>query len=115
MINQKSPSVQISKDNEVVTLVNVFAVASAADQDNLVLLLQEATEKVMRHLDGFVSASIHRSLDGSRVVNYAQWRNIEAFEAMLQNIEAREHMAKAYELTRPEPHLYKVASVHTLT
>jgi quinol monooxygenase YgiN len=99
----------------VVTLVNVFALNITADQDELIRLLDEATEKVMRHLDGFVSASIHRSLDGSKVVNYAQWRSREAFEAMLQNTEARRHMAKAYELSKPEPSLYKVASVHTLT
>ncbi len=115
MSNEKTPSIQISKDNDVVTLVNVFTVANAADQDSLVRLLDEATEKVMRHLDGFVSASIHRSLDGTRVVNYAQWRNREAFEAMLQNMKARKHMAKAYELSKPEPHLYKVSSMHTLT
>lgn len=112
---EESPSVLISKDNQVVTLVNVFTLNNTADQNQLVRVLEEATEKVMRHLDGFVSASIHKSLDGSKVVNYAQWKSQEAFEAMLQNDKARSHMSKAYEISRPEPHLYKVASIHTLT
>jgi quinol monooxygenase YgiN len=116
MLDRKktTPVAQISKDNDVVTLVNVFTLSNSADQDKLVRLLDEATEKVMSHLDGFVSASIHRSLDGTRVVNYAQWRSKEAFEAMLQNQEARKHMSKAYELSKSEPHLYKVESIHTL-
>jgi heme-degrading monooxygenase HmoA len=36
----------------------------------------------MKHAPGFVSANIHRSLDGKKVVNYAQWESKEAFEAM---------------------------------
>jgi quinol monooxygenase YgiN len=112
--HQEDSLVIISKGNQVVTLVNVFALNNASDQYELVKLLEEATEKVMRHLDGFVSASIHRSLDGTRVVNYAQWRSKEAFEAMLQNNEARRHMAKALELSKPEPHLYSIASIHTI-
>jgi heme-degrading monooxygenase HmoA len=49
----------------------------------------------MQHIDGFVSANIHKSLDGKRVVNYAQWRSREDFEAMLNNPEAGPHMKKA--------------------
>ena len=37
----------------------------------------------MQHQPGFVSANIHVSTDGTRVVNYAQWESAEAFQAML--------------------------------
>ena len=83
--------VTIAKDNEVVTLINVFTVAPE-DQQRLVDVLADATRAVMRKQPGFVSANIHRSLDGTRVTNYAQWRSTEAFETMLQNQEAAEHM-----------------------
>src|SRR5215208_1353637 len=65
--------VTITKDNDVVTLINVFTVAPE-DQQRLVDILIDATQKVMRKQPGFVSANIHRSLDGTRVTNYAQWR-----------------------------------------
>ena len=39
----------------------------------------------MRQQPGFISANIHRSLDGTKVTNYAQWRSVEDFEAMLKN------------------------------
>jgi len=61
---------------------------------------------------------VHPSLsaDGTRVVNYAQWRSAEAFEAMLQNSTAQQHMALCAELANGyEPHLYTVESVHTAT
>jgi quinol monooxygenase YgiN len=100
----------IAKDNDVVTLINVFTVAPH-EQQRLVEVLVDATQSVMRKQPGFVSANIHRSLDGRRVTNYAQWRSREAFEAMLQNQEAAEHMGEAAKIAeRFEPHLYEVSS-----
>ena len=101
--------VTISKDNGVVTLINVFTVAPE-DQQRLVDVLVDATQIVMNEQPGFVSASIHRSFDGRRVTNYAQWRSREAFEAMLRNQEAAEHMGKAARIAEKfEPHLYEVS------
>jgi len=77
--------------------------------DELVSVLVEATEKTMRHLPGFVSANIHRSLDSRKVVNYAQWESRQAFEAMRQNPDAIPHMQKAGELAWFEPILCEVA------
>lgn len=100
----------IRADAEILTLINVFSVAPERQQE-LIDLLVEATEQTMRHLPGFVSANIHRSYDGRRVVNYAQWRSREDFEAMLQNSEARPHMARAAEMTDFDPILCEVAYV----
>jgi heme-degrading monooxygenase HmoA len=80
----------IAKDNRMVTLINVFTVEPARRQ--LVELPIRATQVTVRHLPGFVSANIHKSVDGTRVVNYAQWRSREDFEAMLRNSEASTHM-----------------------
>jgi Antibiotic biosynthesis monooxygenase len=62
----------IRADAPVVTLINVFTV-DPVDQQRLVEAWGRATDDVMRHLPGFVSANLHRSLDGTKVVNYAQW------------------------------------------
>jgi quinol monooxygenase YgiN len=85
--------VTIAKDKDAVTLINVFTLAPE-DQQRLVDVLVEATQAVMRKQSGFISASIHRSLDATRVTNYAQWRSPEAFEAMLGDREAAEHMGR---------------------
>ena len=102
---------QISQNNDVVTLINVFTV-EPENQQRLLDLLVGATESVMNKLPGFVSANLHKSLDGTRVVNYAQWRSREAFEAMLDNLEAGGHMKEAEKMAQKiEPRLYEVSFI----
>ena len=102
---------EISQRGDVVTLINVFTVAPE-NQQRLLDLLIEATESVMNKQPGFVSANLHKSLDGTKVVNYAQWRRREAFEAMLENPEAIVHMKEAEKIAEKfEPHLYEVSFV----
>ncbi len=103
---------EIKAGGSTATLINTFFVAPDA-VDRLVAVLNEATEGVMRRMPGFLSANIHKSLDGTRVVNYAQWRSKEEFEAMLANPEAAPHMQQAAALAeRFEPVLYEVVAVH---
>jgi len=104
--------VRISVDGEVVTLINIFAVASE-DQQRLVDLLVGATEDVVGGRPGYVSASIHKSLDGTRVTNYVQWRSREDFEAMFGDPSVLAHMREAERIADSyEPHLYEVAYTH---
>jgi len=100
----------ISKDPNIVTLINVFTV-EPGKQQKLIDLLIEATEKTMRHLPGFISANLHRSLDGKQVVNYAQWRSRQDFEAMLHNPAAIPHMQEIASFTKFDPNLYDVIEV----
>ena len=98
----------IEKGNRVLTLINVFTV-EPEKQEALIALLIEATEQTMKHMPGFVSANIHRSLDGKKVVNYAQWESMAAFEAMRKNPEAIPHMQAAAALAQFEPILCEVS------
>jgi heme-degrading monooxygenase HmoA len=109
--DMKSTTIYTSDNNDVSILINVFVV-DPHDQEKLVTLLEQATESVICTLPGFISANIHKSLDGTRVVNYAQWKSKEDFEAMLQNPQAKEHLAEAFKLSQPDPHLYEVVSIH---
>ena len=104
-------SATISPEARVITLINSFTVRQQ-DQDALVELLERATDDVMRHRPGFVSASIHRGLDGTSVANYAQWASRADFEAMLADPVAQQHMGEAAALATFVPVLYEVASVH---
>src|SRR3954447_10431486 len=101
----------ICAGDDVMTLINVFTVAPQRQQE-LVEILIEATERVMVGMPGFVSANIHRSDDGSHVVNYAQWRSRGDFAAMQADERAREHMARAAALASFEPIVCEVVSVH---
>lgn len=97
----------ISTEHQVVTLLNMFTVA-AENQDRLVKILDEATEKVMCHRPGFISASVHASLDGTRVFNYAQWHSEDEFREALGHPDAQPHFAACREIADAEPRLYRV-------
>ena len=97
----------IAKGQSVLTLVNVFTV-KPEDQNKLVQVLIDATEQTMKHAAGFVSASIHKSYDGTKVVNYAQWRSQKDFDAMRQDPKAKPHMVAAAALAAFEPILCEV-------
>lgn len=43
--------------------------------------IADEVERHFKRYDGFVSASLHASEDGKRVINYAQWRSKEAWTA----------------------------------
>ncbi len=101
----------IDPQAKIATLINSFTVEPERQRE-LVDVLARATEEVIRHQAGFISANIHASLDGTRVINYAQWRDAEAFQAMLANPDCQEHMASAARIGIPDPRLCTVASVH---
>jgi quinol monooxygenase YgiN len=94
-----------------VVLINTFFV-KPGKTDELLQVLIKATDDVMRHQPGFISANLHISLDKSRVANYAQWRSKEDFERMQENPDVKPHMKLAAELAeRFDPMLYTVAHV----
>ena len=52
----------------------------------------------MRHMDGFISAKFHRSLDSKYVAEYVQWASKEAYDAMLKDERAQVHMKTVTEI-----------------
>jgi len=104
----------IAKENPFVTVINVFTV-EPENQQALVKMLVEALDRTVKHLPGFVSASIHCSTDGVRVANYAQWRSRENFEAMLKHPEAQAHMKAIVTIAQADAHLYDVVDIRSVT
>lgn len=94
------------------TLINVYEVEPDKQAD-LAKALSESTERTIRHQPGFISVSIHSSLDGKKVVNYAQWASKEHFEGFMKKSETQEQLKHFAGLAKSvAPSLYKVASVH---
>lgn len=76
----------IAKHNEVITVIIIFAVEPEQQQE-LINTIVEFVEADVKHQPGFVSSSLHKSLDGIRVLNYAQWKTLEDYKAFLNNSE----------------------------
>jgi quinol monooxygenase YgiN len=90
-----------------ITLINVFTV-DPAKQDELVDLLARATEASVRHAPGFISAKLHRSLDGTKVAMYAQWQSRGAYQAMRGDASSRPYLERALAIATFEPGMYEV-------
>ena len=90
-----------------VTLINVFTV-DPTRQEELVDLLARATETSVRHAPGFISARLHRSLDGTKVTMYAQWQSREAYQAMRQDPGPSPYLERALAIATFDPGMYEV-------
>jgi hypothetical protein len=98
----------------LVTLINVHTCKSE-DQQRLTDLLMEGVNTIYRHAPGFISANIHKSLDGVRVTNYAQYRSREDVESAWSHPAIPAFAQEVGRLvTSFDAHLYEVVEVfHT--
>ena|ERR1700761_2006613 len=97
----------ISETNNYLTLINVFTV-DPANQQKLVDLLTLATDGNVNKIEGFISASLHRSLDGTKVTMYAQWRSMEDYQNMRNNPTASPYLEQALQIATFDPGIYEV-------
>ena len=102
----------ISKDANLITFINVFAV-DPANQKRLVELLTRVTDTSVRHAPGFVSSALHQSLDGTKVTMYAQWRSLEDYEAMRKDPGPLPHLQEVLTIAKFDPGMYEVVASFT--
>lgn len=104
-------TIAVADDSAEVVLVNVFTV-DPARQEELLEELETATTSTFVDAPGFISANLHTSLDGRRVINYAQWADAESYQQALQDDGVRKHLAAAADLAESfDPTLVRVRSV----
>lgn len=98
---------QIAVNNELITVIVIFTVEPERQQELVDAIADFLT--TVRQQPGFVSASIHKSLDGLKVANYAQWQSRESYQSFLENTEVQAKASKLQEFTPPDFHIYEVA------
>lgn len=96
----------IQPDAGVVTQINVFT-CEPENRTALLALLREAA-KVASEVDGWLSASLHREIGGSRVVNYAQCRDMASWEAVMARLKEGDFLERNRRLGTAHPGLYHV-------
>jgi quinol monooxygenase YgiN len=98
---------QTSGKGGIITLINVFTV-EPANQQRLVDLLTRATDGSVDRAPGFISSTLHRSIDGTKVTMYAQWRSAEDYQAMRQDPRPLPFLEEALTIARFEPGMYEI-------
>jgi quinol monooxygenase YgiN len=93
-----------------VVFINVFTV-EPDKQSELVELLTMATQDSVRHAHGFISATLHRSLDGTKVTMYALWRSQEDYQAMRADPAPLPYLQRALAIATFDPGMYEIVQV----
>lgn len=90
-----------------IAFFKLFHVAPS-DQKRAIDLLRGITDAHVRRAPGFVSSTLHRSADGSKVAMYALWRDQASYEAMRRDPATSAVLAELMEIARFEPGQFEV-------
>jgi heme-degrading monooxygenase HmoA len=101
---------EIRSAGSYATFINTFR-CRPEDQAEVVEINVDIVEQVAWTFPGFISASVHRSTDGTRVVNYLQWETAEHLSAMQRSSEFQAIARRFSGLIEFEPHEFEVAHV----
>jgi heme-degrading monooxygenase HmoA len=74
----------ISTASNLFTEIVVFTVEPEHQQPLIDAIVSEV-DRWVKHCPGFISASFHKSLDGTNVANYAQWQSQADWQAFTQH------------------------------
>src|SRR5437763_13578339 len=100
----------IQTGNQPVTQITVIEAEPEKQQEALSLMAERA--RFMARQPGFISISLHRSLDGRRIVNYVQWQNRDLLRSAHQSPEFRKQWNDFDKLTDEiDPNLYEVSEI----
>jgi len=90
----------------IVTQINVFTV-EAGGQNAMIEQLARGVA-IARGVPGWLSASLHKSLDGTRIVNYAQSESLTAADAVIARLRDAGMIGRNADFGAAHPGLYEV-------
>lgn len=102
----------ISEASNLFTEIVVFTVAPEHQQPLIDAIVGEV-DRWVKHRSGFISASFHKGLDGTKVVNYAQWQSQADWQAFTQDPQGKvlSEKIKQVGIKASEGHSYEVQRV----
>ena len=101
---------EIREGNGVVTQITTVKLTPERQEDVLTLMTERA--RFMASQPGCVSVSLHRSKDGSHIVNYIQWKDEEGLHAAHRSPEFRKKWPQFGKIAEEiSPCIYEVVHV----
>jgi heme-degrading monooxygenase HmoA len=100
----------IRTDNQPATQITVIEPEPGRQAEALSLMTERA--RFMADQPGFISISLHRSIDGHRIINYIQWQSRDLLQAAHRSPEFRKEWEHFDQLTDEiDLNLYEVTEV----
>ena len=78
-------------------------------------MLTYAIENHIRHAKGFVSAKLHRSVDGTKVTMYGEWSSIKDYQNMRHDRVSQSLLKEIAEIAKFEAGIYEIVETFTRT
>ena len=97
----------ISAENKLPTVILIFQVDPKM-QKTLIDTAKENSQKVMEKKSGFISTNLHKSFDGTSMVNYSQWEFRKSYEDAINFLNPDEVKIgeKIFEIADPDWNIY---------
>ena len=99
---------EIAEPSSVIAMINVLS-TDPSRRDQLMDVWRRGAERFWETMPGAVAAALHRSTDGMRLVNYAQWTSGDAWQRARQ--EASENRAGMHGFGTSDPRLYQLDTI----
>jgi len=99
---------EIAEPSSVIAMINVLS-TDPSRRDQLMDVWRRGAERFWEKMPGAVAAALHRSEDGMRLVNYAQWTSGEAWQQARQ--EAFDNRAGMHGFGTSDPRLYQLNTI----
>ena len=96
---------KIIANSGTITQINMFDV-NPGMEGQLIALLKDAA-RAASEVEGWMSASLHLSLDRKRVANYAQCRDHEAWKRVIVRLNEGEFLSRSKAFGAAHPGLFQ--------
>jgi heme-degrading monooxygenase HmoA len=96
----------ISTNANLITVINKFSVKP--ENNKKLLQFLDDLRIVVEKLPGFISANVHKSFEGTRIVSYAQWNTKEDYQEVYTNSQAKTILDEIKKISKFSWNLYEV-------
>ncbi len=112
--SNSNKKVYIDYKNDVLTIVNILKPIDGVSQAELAELLKVALADELVTQEGFISSTVHESMDNDYIVNYSQWTNSDALNTMVARLQSGNapKLGLAFSNATPDFHPFTIVSSH---
>lgn len=112
----KEKTVQLDTAAKLLTVINIMK-PSTSDKASVLSLLKEGINKTMVYQKGYISSSVHSSLNNNYIINYSQWGTMDdlASASKLVSSGKTPKMVEAFTKGQADYHPFKLIGQYTPT
>lgn len=101
----KESTVTLDQTKNITVVMVIFSIEPSRQQELLDNIMNYGGSLV-KHQPGFISSTLHKSIDGQRVINYTQWQTREDYETAKSSLGSQ--VPEIFKNFPPDIHIYEI-------